>query len=62
MNAALSGSRESSGYTPGSKRGGIRKITRREFRRWQLYLLLMPPLVYLIVFHYGAMYGLLIAF
>lgn len=30
--------------------------------RWQLYLLLLPTLVYFILFEYGPMYGLLIAF
>lgn len=29
---------------------------------WQLYLLLLPALVYLIVFNYGPMYGIIIAF
>ena len=31
-------------------------------RRWQLYVLLIPPLVYLLVFHYWPMYGAQIAF
>lgn len=46
-----------------------RKIPKRRyhvltkmFMRWQLYLLLLPTLVYFIVFEYGPMYGLLIAF
>ncbi|MDF2958683.1 MAG: sugar transporter permease [Paenibacillus sp.] len=30
--------------------------------RWQLYLLLLPTLIYLILFEYGPMYGLIIAF
>ena len=33
-----------------------------ELRRYQLYLLLIIPLAYILIFHYGSMYGLLIAF
>jgi ABC-type polysaccharide transport system permease subunit len=32
------------------------------FRHWQLYLLLIPPLVWVIIFCYAPMYGLQIAF
>lgn len=46
-----------------------RKLTKRRhhvltkmFMRWQLYLLLLPTLIYFILFEYGPMYGLLIAF
>ena len=31
-------------------------------RYWQLYLLLLPALVYLLIFRYGPMYGVLMAF
>lgn len=31
-------------------------------KNYQLYLLMLPALIYIIVFHYGAMYGLQIAF
>ena len=31
-------------------------------KHWQLYLLLLPPLIYLIVFKYVPMYGVQIAF
>jgi len=31
-------------------------------RSYQLYLLLLPTLIYILVFHYGPMYGVLIAF
>lgn len=31
-------------------------------RYWQLYLLLLPALIYLIIFRYGPMYGILMAF
>ncbi len=34
----------------------------REMRRYQLYILIILPLAYLFIFHYGAMYGVLIAF
>ena len=37
-------------------------IIRDVFKHWQLYLLLVPPLVWLIVFNYAPMYGLQIAF
>lgn len=39
-----------------------RKLFRKEAQRYQLYLLLILPLAYLVVFHYGPMYGVLIAF
>ena len=31
-------------------------------RYWQLYLLLLPALIYLLIFRYGPMYGILMAF
>lgn len=34
----------------------------RELQRYQLYLLVAIPLIYLGIFHYGSMFGLLIAF
>lgn len=37
-------------------------IRRRLKKSWQWYLLLLPALVYLIIFNYGPMYGLQIAF
>ena len=42
-----------------SLRSGIKKIL---FRNWQLYILLLPALVWLIIFAYAPMYGVLIAF
>lgn len=33
-----------------------------ELRRWQLYLMILPALVYIIIFAYKPMYGILIAF
>ena len=29
---------------------------------WQLYLMILPPIIMLLVFAYGPMYGILIAF
>lgn len=39
-----------------------KKIALKELRRYQLYLLIILPLAYLFVFHYGAMYGLVLSF
>ncbi|MBQ6529133.1 MAG: sugar ABC transporter permease [Clostridia bacterium] len=44
------------------KKKNWRKIATREIRRYQLYILIILPLVYLLVFHYGAMYGLILSF
>jgi len=39
------------------------KILKKRFREsWQWYLLLLPALIYLLIFDYGPMYGLQIAF
>lgn len=35
---------------------------RRLARSWQLYLMLLPPLIYVVIFLYGPLYGLQIAF
>lgn len=43
-------------------RSGSSGLKRRFRRSWQLYLLLLPALIYFIVFHYYPMYGLQIAF
>lgn len=43
----------------GSKTTGLR---RRILRSWQLYVLLLPAVVYIAVFAYKPMYGILIAF
>ena len=29
---------------------------------WQLYLMILPPIIMLLIFAYGPMYGILIAF
>ena len=39
-----------------------KKLRRRVLERWQLYLMIAPALVYLIIFAYKPMYGVLIAF
>ena len=44
---------------PSGKKGYIRK---RLLESWQWYVLLLPALVYLIIFHYGPIYGIQIAF
>lgn len=37
-------------------------INRRILRNWQLYLMLLPVLIYFAIFCYGPMYGLILAF
>lgn len=37
-------------------------VGRQILKNWQLYVLLLPALVYFLIFHYGPMYGLQIAF
>ena len=39
-----------------------RRIWRRIFERWELYVFLIPSLVYLALFNYAPMYGVLMAF
>lgn len=39
--------------------GGFRKYF---FAHWQLYLMILPPLLILVLFSYGPMYGLILAF
>ncbi len=43
---------------PAKKRG----LAQRIFGNWQVYVFLLPALVYFAVFHYAPMYGVLIAF
>lgn len=40
----------------------MKTLRKRLKRHWQLYLLLLPALVYLLIFRYGPMYGILMAF
>ena len=46
----------------GLRRGRLRRIQRRLTNDWQLYLLVLPALVYVFLFHYMPMYGVQIAF
>lgn len=46
--------------TNGNKLPGTRRTSFRKY--WQLHLMLLIPLVYILVFHYGPMVGLQIAF
>jgi len=39
-----------------------KKVMRKIFLRWQLYLMILPVLLYKILFNYKPMYGVLIAF
>ena len=40
----------------------IQDLSKRVVRSWQLYLLFLLPLLFILVFHYGPMYGAQIAF
>ena len=44
------------------RRGFMEKAKFEILQNWGLYLLLLPTLLYVIIFHYGPMYGVLIAF
>lgn len=37
-------------------------LSKRILRHWELYLFLIPAIVYLLVMHYGPMYGVIISF
>lgn len=46
---------------------GISAISAGELKKyflahWQLYLMMLPPLIILLIFSYGPMYGLILAF
>jgi putative aldouronate transport system permease protein len=45
-----------------SRRRNVGDIRKRLLESWQWYVLLLPALVYLIIFHYGPIYGIQIAF
>lgn len=60
MNSTLSLKKKSLGIKKEqSKLVGIRKAIKHQ---WQFYVIILLPLVYLIVFHYVPMYGVLMAF
>ena len=44
------------------RKSGIKYIAETYYRQRYLFIALIPALIYYIVFHYGSMYGLLIAF
>ena len=44
------------------KRTGFEKFVSEFVKNWQLHLMILLPLVYMIIFHYAPMYGLQIAF
>ena len=39
-----------------------RRFWKNFIRDWQLYVIILVPLIYIIIFHYGPMYGIQIAF
>ena len=45
-----------------SRKTPLGKLLRKEAQRYQLYLLLLLPIAYIIIFHYWPMYGVLISF
>ena len=51
---------------PSEKRAAFRgkpsKLSGGFLRHWQLYLMILPALLYILLFHYGPMYGITIAF
>ena len=50
-------------YIPRVKHNGVGRLTRDELtKRWQLYLLLLLPISFLVVFNYVPMYGAQISF
>src|SRR5690606_22938126 len=50
-------------YTLSSdKRGENMKLMKREKKHWQLYVMLVLPVAFIVIFHYLPMYGLQLAF
>lgn len=49
--------------TSSRKKAGLPELARKEWRRnWQLYVIILLPLVYLVVFHFTPMAGAVLAF
>lgn len=48
--------------SPMQARAGKQGFWQRVGRHWQLYVLLLPALLYIIIFHYFPIYGVIIAF
>jgi ABC-type polysaccharide transport system permease subunit len=44
------------------KKTRLNTLKKSIFRHWQLYLLVLPPIIYIIVFRYVPLYGIVIAF
>ncbi|MHA7966557.1 ABC transporter permease [Paenibacillus sp. CAU 1782] len=44
------------------KSGRLERTKKRFFSHWQLYAILLPPLLYIVIFHYIPMYGVQLAF
>lgn len=47
---------------PVQQHNTLHGYTKKVFRSWRLYLLILPAVLYLAIFHYAPMYGLQIAF
>lgn len=51
-----------------AKKGNISKVVKKKSfvqifkKNWQLYIFILPALLYFLIFHYGPMYGIQIAF
>lgn len=54
--------RQTVGWKDLTSSGGRRRLWRAVASRWQLYLLLLPALLYYLLFHYWPIYGVQIAF
>lgn len=48
-------------YRPKRANNAVKKL-HKVFKYWQLYVMLLPSLIYIIIFNYGPMYGVQIAF
>lgn len=55
-------SSEESNMISASRRAEHSRLKRHILRRWQLYVMVLPAVIYLILFAYKPMYGVLVAF